>query len=112
MRKLNAIFILCGIFFSKSIFANDIDTQLVDQINSGTTSQETLKFQQVKSCESIETMLKKYAKERPIYRYNNLKTVDFVEDIAIEATAVNKNFEAQGISSSSNEYSTTNIQKQ
>ena len=112
MRKLNAIFILCGIFFSKSVFANDIDTQLVDQINSGTTSQETLKFQQVKSCESIETMLEKYAKERPIYRYNNLKTVDFVEDIAIESTAVNKNFEAQGISSSSNEYSTTNIQKQ
>jgi len=90
-------------------------------------SADKFKFHQMESCESLETMLEKYAKKYQADRgrdiiYNGLfgyktlsKTMNMVEDvdyatddIAVEATAMQ---ESMGVQTSSTEYSTTNLQK-
>ena len=99
-----------------------IDTQLIDQVNSWTEqSANSFKFTQAKSCETLEEMLKKYAKEQPkrsydswwfwwvrMYTNSAVKWVDAVESsLAIEDEAVSY----ESMDSSSTDYSTTNIQK-
>ena len=95
-----------------------IDTQLIDQVSSWTAqSANSFKFTQAKSCETLEEMLKKYAKEQPRRYYDSFwwfgkamyvnSAVDYVEEAAFTEVALSY----ETIESSSTDYSTTNIQK-
>ena len=57
-------------FFAVCSATSDVDVQLVDQLYSWSKviDADSFKFKQAKSCESLEEMLAKYAKERPVYR--------------------------------------------
>ena len=91
-------------------------------------SADKFKFHQMESCESLETMLEKYAKKYQADRgrdiiYNGLfgyktvsKNMNMIEDVdyatddvAVAESAVMK--ESLGAQTSSTEYSTTNLQK-
>jgi len=95
-----------------------IDVQLLDQINSwAEQSASSLKFTQAKSCETIQEMLKKYAKEQPrrMYDLNGwlmLYKSSVIKSMAVEeAVMEDDSFDFDTIDSSSTDYSTTNIQK-
>ena len=64
--------------------ANAADTQLLEQLSGHTLDAKQLKFSQVESCESLEKMLEKYAKEtqEPLYRTFGLK-----KELAVESAA-------------------------
>ena len=87
------------------------DTQLLEQL-SGTTAVKNLKFTQEKSCKSLESMLEKYAKEAR----NNSRT-PFMKGMGMmltEDAAVTNEMAPQALdvmSSSSTDFSQTNIQK-
>ena len=95
------------------------DTQLIYQLNSwsNNVSASSLKFTQAKSCESIQEMLKKYAKEQPsfirwwwIIKSYNAITNDAM--MMVEESADMADWELWiSLTSSSTDYSTTNIQK-
>ena len=97
-----------------------IDVQLIEQVNSWSSEQSatSFKFTQAKSCESLEAMLKKYAKERKTYStwwtdrmmLNSAVKWIAVEDAVEESLSFGSN-SAESISSSSTDYSTTNVQK-
>ena len=97
-----------------------VDLQLIDQVNSWSIEQSatSFKFTQAKSCESLEAMLKKYAKERKTYStwwtdrmmLNSAVKWIAVEDAVEESLSFGSN-SAESISSSSTDYSTTNVQK-
>ncbi len=96
-----------------------IDTQLIDQVNSWTEqSANSFKFTQAKSCETLEEMLKKYAKEQPKRYYDSwggeryLLNSTAVKWIAVEeASFADEDLSFETIESSSTDYSTTNVQK-
>lgn len=112
MKKLLLGFsVLCMLIW---VGANAADTQLLEQLSGHTLDAKQLKFSQVESCESLEKMLEKYAKEtqEPLYRTFGLKKELAVESaapmaqwIAAEAAMTNS------ISSSHSDFSQTNIQK-
>ncbi len=87
------------------------DTQLLEQL-SGTTAVQNLKFTQAKSCKSLESMLEKYAKEAR----NNSRS-PFMKRMGMmltEDAAVTNEMAPQALdvmSSSSTDFSQTNIQK-
>ena len=84
------------------------DTQLLEQL-SGTIAVQNLKFTQAKSCKSLESMLEKYAKEVR----NNSRT-PFMKGMMVEDAAVTNEMASQALgvmSSSSTDFSQTNIQK-
>ncbi|MDO4714360.1 MAG: hypothetical protein Q4B28_07110 [bacterium] len=86
------------------------DTQLFDHLPS-TTPVQNLKFTQLKSCESLEQMLEKYAKNVSAYTKRaggamNLMVEDAVIEVAEMTTA-----KSDALSSSSTDFSQTNIQK-
>ena len=91
------------------------DTQLVDQFSGQDFNVNQLKFSQVKSCESLEKMLEKYAREysRPLY----LKALDVKNEVPVESAIVseqsiaNSAVSQDGVLSSSTDFSQTNIQK-
>lgn len=91
------------------------DTQLVDQVSGQDFNVNQLKFSQVKSCESLEKMLEKYAREysRPLY----LKALDVKNEVPVESAIVseqsiaNSAVSQDGVLSSSTDFSQTNIQK-
>jgi hypothetical protein len=85
------------------------DTQLLEQL-SGTTAVQNLKFTQAKSCKSLESMLEKYAKEaRANSRSPFMKGMMLTEDAAVTNEMAPQ---ALGVmSSSSTDFSQTNIQK-
>ena len=64
--------------------ANAADTQLLEQLSGHTFDAKQLKFSQAESCESLEKMLEKYAKEtqEPLYRTFGLK-----KELAVESAA-------------------------
>ena len=87
------------------------DTQLLEQL-SGTTAVQNLKFTQAKSCKSLESMLEKYAKEAR----NNSRTpfMKGMGTMLTEDAAVTNEMAPQALdvmSSSSTDFSQTNIQK-
>lgn len=95
--------------------AQAADTQLVDQFSGQDFNVNQLKFSQVKSCESLEKMLEKYAREysRPLY----LKALDVKNEVPVESAIVseqsiaNSTVSQDGVLSSSTDFSQTNIQK-
>ena len=109
------------VWFSVCSAQSVIDVQLVDQINSWSNqSSASLKFTQATSCETLENMLKKYAKEQPKRYYNSWATDWMMLNSAVKWIAVEESLsfgaESSDISyeamdSSSTDYSTTNIQK-
>jgi len=126
-------FLLLGSFILTSSLVSatsNPDTQLIDQISSwsNTTNAASLKFTQAKSCESIQEMLKKYAKERPTYTYSRWRS-DWMMLNSVQGVSETKSFSAESsldledasyaiespkwesMFSSSTDYSTTNIQK-
>ena len=95
-----------------------IDVQLLDQVNSWTEqSAASLKFTQAKSCETIQEMLKKYAKEQPrrMYDLNGwlmLYKSSVTNSMAVEEAVMGDDaIDFEAMDSSSTDYSTTNIQK-
>jgi len=95
-----------------------IDVQLLDQINSwAEQSASSLKFTQAKSCETIQEMLKKYAKEQPrrMYDLNGwlmLYKSSVTNSMAVEEAVMEDDaLSFEPMDSSSTDYSTTNIQK-
>lgn len=93
------------------------DTQLVDQFSGQTFNANQLKFTQAKSCESLEHMLEKYAKDHSQIRY--YKGLGAKQSLAVEEAgstvntldAVSMEVESDTITSSSTDFSQTNIQK-
>lgn len=85
------------------------DTQLLDHLPS-TTPVQNLKFTQVKSCESLEQMLEKYAKDASAYTRRFGEKNLMVEDAVIEV-AETTSAKSDTLTSSSTDFSQTNIQK-
>ena len=121
-------FLLIGTLFLGCSFVSatsNTDTQLLDQIASwsNNVSASSLKFKQATSCETIQEMLKKYAKERAVVRETytwwtpmlewakGISVTNSLSDSVQGAEASLSLDASESISSSSTDYSTTNIQK-
>lgn len=122
-KPLLSLLLWWAIIWLSVCSANSIlDVQLVDQVNSWSKQQSasSFKFTQAKSCASLEEMLKKYAKKRTQVRYYETFWADSLavnwisaksNAIVEEAAVYDDSDSVKTISSSSTDYSTTNIQK-
>lgn len=125
MKKPILSLFLSSLFASFAVCSatSDVDVQLVDQLYSWSKviDADSFKFKQAKSCESLEEMLAKYAKERPVYRdywfwlnYSNwLEKWVSIQALDVEDAVAYDEAETASLSmdSSSVDFSQTNIQK-
>ena len=126
MKKPLSLLLIGTLFLGCSFVSatSNTDTQLLDQIVSwSNVSASSLKFKQATSCETIQEMLKKYAKERAVVRETytwwtpmlewakGISVTNSLSDSVQGAEASLSLDASESISSSSTDYSTTNIQK-
>ncbi len=99
-------------------FANtNPDTQLLEQFSWDLATASQLKFTQATSCESLEKMLSKYAKQQELVDYRTfgaqkgLMVDEVVQEIAPATANPTNSMNNKEISSSSTDFSQTNTQK-